>query len=84
MPAFGAHIPPLIRQTKTRIFSTRAIWRAFERPHHDGDAAGGVKWVFTREQLLQKFSYGPTSTDGGNVTKAVIANAHTSCAAVGS
>ena len=53
------------------IFGARAIRRTFEDPLHDGGAAEGVKGVFTREQLLQRFSYvyEPTSTDGEMLPK---------------
>ena len=49
MPTFGAYIPPLVRQTKTRIFEARAIRWTIEDLLHDDGATEGVKGVFTRE-----------------------------------
>ena len=54
VPAFVAHTPPLVCQTKTRAFGTRTIWRTFKYPRHDAHVASDMmEGGFAREQLLQ-------------------------------
>ena len=50
VPAFAAHTPPLVCQTKTRAFGARTIWRTLEQLRHDVPAASDMmKGDFARE-----------------------------------